>query len=50
MAEAKLPLNFVAFVYSANDGTQLRTGINLDISTMLDKDSAKLMERCNIRV
>jgi len=44
MTEARLPLNFVAFVYSANDSTQWRTGTNLDISAVLDKDSAMLME------
>ena len=50
MAKAKLPLNFVAFVYSANDSTQRRTGTNLDISVVPDKGSAMLMERYKIRV
>jgi len=36
--------------YSANDSTQRRTGTNLDISVVPDKDSAMLMERYKIRV
>jgi len=34
-----------AFVYSANDGTLRRTGTNLDISALMDKDSAMLVEK-----
>ena len=45
MTRAQLPLNSAAFVYSANDGTLRRTGTNLDISALMDKDSAMLVEK-----